>query len=333
MRVCSIGYGRRGKTLIGELEAIEGVEVTATCDPYEQDTGALRPYKDVRSMLMKESPDAVLDVSPPKCRFENILMCEKYGVPLICEKPLLFSRREERVLEGIKINIYPAYQFQFDVFIAKGFEIAKSLSIISIQLSQRVSLMPQGWKRQKEIALGGCLLDNGSHLIHLIVQKYGLPERVFARLGQADDGIERVADGTLVYPHFVCDIHTDWMSPVGKETKITLVGQDHEVRFVETNEGVRLSKSSLKHRGDWSTKKELHFYERRGLERDIKRNPLNQTNQNPTRRMLRFFIEDVRNGVAGPSAFARTAFCTALLTSRVIHKLYESGTRGRPIPI
>jgi predicted dehydrogenase len=324
MKVCSIGYGRRGKTLIGELAAVTDVEVGGVYDPYEQNVGTLRPYGDVENMLLKERPDIVLDVTPPQFRFENILACEKHGVSLICEKPLLFTKRQDVILGRIKINVYPAYQLEFDTFIGKAFEIAEKLSIHSIELSQRVSLTAQGWRQKREIALGGCLLDNGSHLIQLIVQRYGMPERVSARFHDTEKGIERSASATLVYPHVVCGIHTDWMSPVGKETKITLVGQNQEVSFVGTNEGVRLWQSSVTHRGNWSTRKELHFYERRGLERDIKNNPHNQTNYNPTRRMLSFFVEDVRKRKGTRSAYARSAFKTALLTSRVIHKLYGS---------
>ena len=331
MKVCFIGFGRRAKTFIGELAAFSDVEVAAVCDPYEK-IGALCPaYDNVQSMLQTERPDVVIDVTPPKFRFENILRCDKAGVPLICEKPLFFSKREEDILRGISISVYPAYQLQFDGSISKAFEIAKKIGIETAELSQRVSVTPLGWRDRKEIGLGGCLLDNGSHLVQLLVHNFGMPANVFSHLQGPKSGVERVASSIIVYPQFICRLHTAWTSPIGKETRIALTGKNEEVCFLETNEGVRLWKSGLTHAGDWSARKEQYIYERRGLERDIRRNPFNQTRHNPTRQMLRAFFDDAKKGASAPSTYAQSLFETALLTSRVIHKLYESGRRGKAL--
>lgn len=334
MRICFIGFGRRGKTLYGELLKIQNNRVSGICDPFEKGDFPAKRYSDASEMLGAEKPDLVIDATPPGNRFHNIILCNEFRIPVICEKPLFFTASQVRRLKTLKISVYPAYQLQFDSMLQKLFSLAEKEKIQSISFSQRVNLKPGGWKLQKNVSQGGALIDNGSHLINLAILKFGMPKAVFAKVARENRGIESEVDCLLFYKNFTCKIHVDWHSPVGKETRIGITSLGCDIHFFETNQVSKLWTASVDNENEWSRRREEYYYERRGLERDMKMNAFNQMSPSATQAMLSEYIHDVRkNFKRNQSAMAKKSLDAALSTAIVIKHLYASNNAGRIIKV
>lgn len=329
MKICFLGFGRRGKTLYGHLMSLPNVSVVGVFDPISVDSSPVTQYHNARSMLAKCNPDLVIDASPPKYRFKNILLCNDLKVPLVCEKPLLFSAKEVVALEGVKIPVYPAYQLNFDAEINKFFELASKNKIQNVRLSQQVNLNTKGWRAKRGISGGGVLADNGAHLINLSVKQFGLPVSVFAAVSKREHGIDSIAEAFLWYKGFLVTIGASWHSPVGKETALTINTDSESVRFVETNQSKLLWVSYAKIEGEWTYRVEETWFVARGLDRNIKANPLNKTHKDATLRMLEDILHDI-SATKRRSAMATKEFRVALQTSEVIEALYRSIKKGQP---
>lgn len=333
MKICFLGFGRRGKTLYGHLASIKGISVAGIFDPVCEVSYPVKYYADSRTMLSECMPDLVVDAAPPKYRFNNIMLCDEFKVPLICEKPLLFSKKQLGKLKKVKINIYPAYQLNYDGLIQKTFSVANIKDIQSIALAQKVNLKLKGWRSDKRIAGGGALSDNGAHLINLVVKKFGLPRKVFANSVSIKSGVESAIDGLLWYSNFTVKFSANWNSPVGKETRIDITTNIKDVHFIETNQGKSLRTNFSVSNGEWTQQTEESFYESRGLDRDLSKNPFNQSSGDATARMLSIFVDDVISCHGRRSVLARVGFQAAIETARVIDALYESVSKGRIIEL
>ena len=143
MKICFIGFGRRGKTLYGDLLNIEDVEVVGICDPGASNPFPAKRYASVSMMFKEAHPDLVIDVTPPAYRFDNILLCNKFQIPVICEKPFLFTRQQINRLRKITISVYPGYQFWFDVGIQKAFTFFKNITFVKTKFFKDSKIFPK----------------------------------------------------------------------------------------------------------------------------------------------------------------------------------------------
>jgi predicted dehydrogenase len=333
MKICFFGFGRRGKTLYGHLASLPDVSVAGIFDPISTYSYPAQYYRDTRTMLAECEPDLVIDASPPKYRFKNILLCNEFMVPIVCEKPLLFSAKELSTLKRVKISVYPAYQLNFDAEIRKFFELAEEGSIRSVTLSQQVNLNASGWKINPAISGGGTLSDNGAHLINLSAKHFGLPHSVFATISMKRQGVDSIADALLWYGNFIVKIGVSWHSPVGKETALTIATDSKSIYFIETNKEKSLRVSFADAEGKWTRRIDEHWYASRGLDRNLKVDPFNKMQRGATRCMLEAIIQDVSTHGKRRSPMAANEFRTALQTSRVIEALYSSVKRARRVSL
>lgn len=319
IKVALIGFGRRGKTLFGLLSGMANVSVVGAADPVEVNKNLLNCYKDLRQLVRSEKPDVVIIATPPQIHFQNISLCNELRVPVICEKPVVTTLRDAQLLKRFGIRIYPAYQLEYHPLISKAFEIIKEATVLNIFAAQRVKNHHATGKKKASI---GTLLDNGSHLVQLAVSHFGLPRKVFAEVNFMAGGVERQVDAFLFYKNFSFKIHADWLSAIGKENRLDIFTNTHNIHFQETNQLNMLYRVVALPKNGWTEMVRKDFFIPRGLERSIKTDPLNQIALiDPTQIMLRAFFNDISKK---SSRFSNEKLSVAVDVTQVIEALYQS---------
>ena len=94
LRFVLIGCGRIAQNHLQAVDALEDIEVVAVCDhtaakaeKLAADRGC-RAYTDAEAMLAEQQPDAAIICVPTPAHEEYALLCARYKVAVLCEKPL-----------------------------------------------------------------------------------------------------------------------------------------------------------------------------------------------------------------------------------------------------
>src|SRR2546423_8753706 len=92
LKIGLIGAGAVAKSHLMALREIEGVQVTALCDPMKERAEALaglvgaRAFADPEPVI--ERADAIWVCTPPTTRREQVVAVAQAGRPLVMDKPL-----------------------------------------------------------------------------------------------------------------------------------------------------------------------------------------------------------------------------------------------------
>lgn len=194
IRIGVIGAGGifRGAHLPAYKELSDAVQVRWVCDLDEsraregaEKVGA-RWTTRLEEVLEDEEVDAV-DICTPKHRriVEEAATASKH---ILCEKPLEFSLEDcDACIEAArkaKVILMVAENYLFDPVIM---EVEKALNEGRLGELRRIRLFqgwkgapPGSWRRRRETAGGGCLMDDGIHLIALVRHFMGEPVKLHA---------------------------------------------------------------------------------------------------------------------------------------------------------
>lgn len=331
-RLAIIGFGRRGRTLYGALQKRTDVRVTAVVDPRRRQLNSCAWYDDVHRLLTERALDAVVIATPPSEQEGVILTCCAAGIPALCEKPVLLSPRGVRMVLRSNSAVYPAYQLAHDHLIQKAFSLMGGRGGVEhAALTQRVRLTRTDWRWQQTTSGGGCLMDNGSHLIHLALRYFSVPKRVFCLSRPQKRVVATSAVAVLQYPTFDTTIHVSWNAAGGKETTIDLYTPRQDVHFRETNQSRALWVERARTRGGWTRLAQSTYYVARGLERDIRRDPFNTRGEtSATDNLLKTWLDTLR---WPRSRMWRKEFLLGMDTLHVLKELSRSARRGIPVSL
>jgi len=184
---------------IPALLANDDVSIVGVTDP---DLGAVvrfraafpkligvRTYESVSAMLDYTRPDFAV-IAVPHHLYEPIVteLCRR-GIPFLKEKPLARSLEEaERLmrLPGFAECAFVATQRRFSGLYSAAWQglalIGRPYLFMGVyKLS--ITAPHEGWRGQRELAGGGCLLDMGYHLVDQLLWWFnGVPEEIHAHV-------------------------------------------------------------------------------------------------------------------------------------------------------
>jgi len=185
--------------------------VTAIADPsmfpakpLSELNHSFKIYKSAKKMLNNEDLEGVLIASPVGFHVENAIECVERGIPFLLEKPLaLSSSQAEPLIKLLSKSNLPnmiGYMARNIDSFRKGEKIIDSGclgDIINIKGTVYVSQLfkkGKGWRYEPQVAGGGALLSQGSHLLDLLTWYVGPVERVNSdMLSVYSSGIEDFA--------------------------------------------------------------------------------------------------------------------------------------------
>ena len=124
IRTLIIGLGRIGKIHLGNLQAIDEVEIVGICDPtdeakvFSNKAGLTFYQKDFTDVADQVQADAIVICSPTDTHANYVSIAAKKGIDVFCEKPLDLSlKKVKQVLKTVnesKIKLMLGFNRRFD---------------------------------------------------------------------------------------------------------------------------------------------------------------------------------------------------------------------------
>ena len=124
IRTLIIGLGRIGKIHLGNLQAIDEVEIVGICDPtdeakvFSNKAGLTFYQKDFTDVAGEVQADAIVICSPTDTHANYVSIAAKKGIDVFCEKPLDLSlEKVKQVLKTVnesKIKLMLGFNRRFD---------------------------------------------------------------------------------------------------------------------------------------------------------------------------------------------------------------------------
>lgn len=212
MKVAIIGLGNQNlNDHIPSLLTKTGVEISAVCDPDKSKHDIFKqkfPEFNETSKFLEDPTN--LDpssfdfavVSVPHDQYLPIIrFLSKIKKPFLKEKP--FARNYAEALEIMQISdienlCFVCTKRRFDPlynFVKSNIEKIGNPYLFNAAYKLNISDPQAGWRGDKNIAGGGCVVDMGYHLVDQLLWWFGLPDKTFASVSSlAVEGTSNYAE-------------------------------------------------------------------------------------------------------------------------------------------
>jgi len=195
-----VGCGRISQ--VGHLPAIKAnpeARLSGVCDIDEKAAKRAGEYNKVFyttnhvDLLERDDIEAVIVAVPHKYHKEITVDACKHKKHVLCEKPLAINLEEAddmiKAAEKNKVILMTAENYLYDPAVQKILEFVRNGDLGKIELVHlsQVGFYPTGglelgWRRIKDIAGGGLLIDDGVHLTSLALFFAGAVDSLFAKI-------------------------------------------------------------------------------------------------------------------------------------------------------
>jgi len=258
IRTAIIGLGKMGILHSALINTIPLADLVAVCDTnrklakYVEKTGLdVAFYSDLERMLEEEDPRAVFLCSPPYTHLPVTEKCIERNCDIFAEKPLadcfasaqkMVSLAEDKGIvhaTGFTLAHVPIYGRAKEILDGKSLGKIFRFSA-SIYISQVFS-RKKGWFFDKSKSGGGVMIDIASHVLYLIIQYFGSPVRVYARLKSFFSEVEDSGSVVMDFENGISGVlDTSWSLP-GYRTSATEIMVEGENGLLEiTNDFIKL---------------------------------------------------------------------------------------------
>lgn len=194
LRGSVIGLGKMGLSHASIIGAHPSVDLVSVCDTSSMILEAFKKYtnvntySDYKKMIDKEALDFVFIATPTKFHYPMVKYAFEHNVNVFCEKPFCLIASEGNELVSIARQKSLINQVGYhNHFIGTFRELKRLLSANVIgdlvhftgeAYGPVVTKEKGGTWRSKPEEGGGCLYDYASHVINLIQETIGRPEKI-----------------------------------------------------------------------------------------------------------------------------------------------------------
>jgi len=193
-----IGLGKMGLSHAAIVGAHSAVDMVSVCDTSSlvldafNKFSSVKTYTDYQKMINNESPEFVVIATPTKYHFPMVKYALEKGIHVFCEKPFTLTTEQGKELTELAGKKWLINQVGFhNHFIGTFRELKRLLSMNIIGELVHFSGEAYGpvvtkekgstWRSNPEEG-GGCLYDYASHVINLIQEIIGRPEKICGTL-------------------------------------------------------------------------------------------------------------------------------------------------------
>ena len=281
LRVGVIGLGKMGLLHGAITEALDGTELVAAADSEKLLPGfmkELKPsmtmYGDFHKMLDGADIDAAIITTPVHLHVPIAIECAKRNVHYFCEKPLSIDGESAaellRLTRKNDVISMVGYMMRYLDTFREGKRILDSGvlgDLIMFNSSIYVGQLfkkGKGWRYDKEKSGGGVLMNQGSHLVDLLLWYFGKAKRVSGNLiHQYAGSVEDFAHGNFEFENGL----KGWMDTAWSKRHHRLV--DSEINIQGENGTLEVTDDEVKifldeARGDfdagWSVMNKTDLY-------------------------------------------------------------------------
>ena len=193
-----IGLGKMGLSHAAIIGAQPKVDLVAVCDTSSLVLDAFKKftktktYSDYQKMIDIEAPDFVFVSTPTKYHFDMVKYALERGINVFCEKPFTLYSSQGKELHEIATRKNLVNQVGFhNNFLGTFRELKRLLQQNTIgelvhftgeAYGPVVTKEKGGTWRSNPKEGGGCLYDYASHVINLIQEVIGQPEKILGSM-------------------------------------------------------------------------------------------------------------------------------------------------------
>lgn len=318
-------------------------ELVAVVDPSPERQKAaqalipsLRTYSFLEDLLRHETLDFVDICTPPASHIQLTQSCVQQGWHVLCEKPLsLHAEDYERLatqLQQRDVVVFTVHNWKYAPLFQKAFQFLEEGRIGAVWHVELFTLRdshckgssegahknstqaPEDWRKNREVAGGGILIDHGWHAFYLLLNCVkASPERILAKMHASPEdanSLEDAVQAIVQFPEADGYIHLTWKAKM-RRNSVILHGQrgtlllDDDRLLLTTLDGHReeiafeAALSAGSHHPEWF------------------------------RSLLPAFLEEIRNPLKRGQNFREAGWCVALTSAA-----YESNLRGfQEVPV
>lgn len=195
LRAGVIGLGHQAiEDHIPAVLSSSSVDLVAVADvdkekltAFSENNKNVHTYERFDDLLNTEVVDFVIIAVPHYLHRDVVYKAIEHKVHVLKEKPFAVSLTQAKEMtdfaeqNGVKIMV--TLQRRFNPIYTTFFQFIDKIGtpfFIESKYSFFTSCPHEGWRGQKELAGGGCLIDMGYHIVDLLVWYFGLPDEVFA---------------------------------------------------------------------------------------------------------------------------------------------------------
>ncbi len=195
----------------------------------------VRTFASHEELLAAGLPLDFVDIAtPPKWHLELALAAARRGLHVLCEKPITCTLAEAQQMllaaRDHRVTIFPCHNYKHAPVVKEmraAIESGRIGAVRSATLTTFRTTNAKGtpdwnvdWRRWKEIAGGGIVMDHGSHTAYLTFMFFGgqPPRGVAARTFALDEGYDTEDNccGVLRFDHGFAQLHLSWTAGVRK---------------------------------------------------------------------------------------------------------------------
>jgi predicted dehydrogenase len=193
-----IGLGKMGISHAAIVNPHPSVELVAVCDTSSLVLDAfkkfskVKTYTDFQKMIDEETPDFVIIATPTKYHYPMVKYALEKGLHVFCEKPFTLTAIHGKELTELALSKGLVNQVGFhNQFIGTFIEMKRLLTKnvlgelvhFSGEAYGPVVTKEKGgtWRSNPEEG-GGCLYDYASHVINLVQEVIGRPEKIYGTI-------------------------------------------------------------------------------------------------------------------------------------------------------
>ena len=212
LKVGIIGLGHQAyEDHIPALKESKDAELVAVAEIDDKKLkGFLKENKDIKGdkypidLIKNHKLDFVI-IAVPHCEHYNLTkLAIDNGINVLKEKPFAVSLKDaidlKNLAERNNVKISVTLQRRFNPIYSTFFQLVDKIGkifYIDAVYTFHTDFPNEGWRGNKKLAGGGCLIDMGYHSIDLLMWYFGLPDKVFADMSSiAKEGASCDAEDT-----------------------------------------------------------------------------------------------------------------------------------------
>lgn len=214
-RIGIVGLGARANKVLPEALREVDVELKAVCDvdpSRHNGWGGAPAFRDYEEMFEKVDLDFVIVMTPHDAHLPVVRAAAAHGVHVLKEKPFARNWEEALALRAIcneagihMMTVLPRrFNPHYVLFHQWRHRVGQPF-FVELRFTKFVPRPDSGWRGNKGVSGGGCLVDMGYHMVDLLLWNLAVPATIQASLSasalpNADYDAEDTALVSFTYP-------------------------------------------------------------------------------------------------------------------------------------
>lgn len=197
LKVGVLGLGKQAlEDHIPALLAIDDVELVAVVDSDKEKLNqflakhpSIQGYTNALELYHAHHLDFVIIALPHHLHFAATKEALQRNIHVFKEKPFAVSLRDAREIDTLARkhdrHVSVTLQRRFNPIYETFFQLIEKIGrhfYAEVKYTLFVEHPEEGWRGDKNLAGGGCLIDMGYHMVDMLIWYFGLPDGVFAEI-------------------------------------------------------------------------------------------------------------------------------------------------------